>query len=205
MPEPHKLHMRAYRKDRWNPSGHMPSWWSQQMEIFSALLALCECNPPVTGGFTSQRAVAGSYDVFFYLRLNKQTRRRWFETTSRSLWRPCNVLGLMDYLLFLMEIHMHMQIQLIAIPRCLINSVSIQVCFDALQQRHNGRDGVSTHKPHDCWLNRLFRRRSKKISKLRWLVDSPHKWPARRKLFPFDDVIMDGLYFGIENAMLYIS
>ena len=30
---------------------------------------------------------------------------------------------------------------------------------------HNGRDGVSIHKPHDCLLNRLFRRRLKKTSK----------------------------------------
>ena len=37
----------------------------------------------------------------------------------------------------------------------------------ALQWRQNGRDGVSNHQPHDCLLNRLFRRRSKKISKLR--------------------------------------
>ena len=29
------------------------------------------------------------------------------------------------------------------------------------------RDRVSNHKPHDCFLNRLFRRRSKKTSKLR--------------------------------------
>ena len=34
-----------------------------------------------------------------------------------------------------------------------------------LQWRHN--DGVSNHQPHDCLLNRLFRRRSKKTSKLR--------------------------------------
>ena len=33
--------------------------------------------------------------------------------------------------------------------------------------RHNGRDGVSNHQPHDCLLNRLFRHRSKKTSKLR--------------------------------------
>ena len=33
--------------------------------------------------------------------------------------------------------------------------------------RHNGRDGVSNHQPHDCLLNRLFRRRSKQTSKLR--------------------------------------
>ena len=32
---------------------------------------------------------------------------------------------------------------------------------------HNGRDGVLNHQPHDCLLNRLFRRISKKTSKLR--------------------------------------
>ena len=32
--------------------------------------------------------------------------------------------------------------------------------------RHNGRDGVSNHQPHDCLRNRLFGRRSKKSSKL---------------------------------------
>ena len=67
-----------------------------------------------------------------------------------------------------------------------------------LQWRHNERDGVSNHQPHDCFLNRLFRRRSKKTSKLRFTgpcagkspVNSPHKGPVTRKMFPFDDVIM---------------
>ena len=36
-----------------------------------------------------------------------------------------------------------------------------------LRWRHNGHDGVSNHQPHDCLLKRLFRRRSKKTSKLR--------------------------------------
>ena len=44
--------------------------------------------------FTKARATQ-SFDVFFDLRLNKwlskQSRRRWFETPSRSLWRHCNV------------------------------------------------------------------------------------------------------------------
>ena len=35
-----------------------------------------------------------------------------------------------------------------------------------LQWRHNGCDSVSNHQPHDCLLKRLFRRRSKKTSKL---------------------------------------
>ena len=37
----------------------------------------------------------------------------------------------------------------------------------SLQWRHNGHDSVSNHQPHDCLLNRLFGRRSKKTSKLR--------------------------------------
>ena len=37
----------------------------------------------------------------------------------------------------------------------------------ALQWPHNGHDGVSNHQPHHYLLNRVFRRRSKKTSKLR--------------------------------------
>ena len=37
----------------------------------------------------------------------------------------------------------------------------------ALQWRHNGCGIVSNNQPHDCLLNRLFRRKSKKTSKLR--------------------------------------
>ena len=37
---------------------------------------------------------------------------------------------------------------------------------DTLRWRHNGRGSVSNHQPHDCLLNRLFRRKSKKTSKL---------------------------------------
>ena len=70
-----------------------------------------------------------------------------------------------------------------------------------LRWRHNERDSVSSHQPHDCLLNGLFRRRSKKTSKLRVTglcvgnspgpVNSPHKGPVMRKMFPFDDVIMN--------------
>ena len=37
----------------------------------------------------------------------------------------------------------------------------------SLRWRHSERDGVSKHQLHDCLFNRLFRRRSKKTSKLR--------------------------------------
>ena len=36
----------------------------------------------------------------------------------------------------------------------------------SLQWCHHVRDVISNHQPHDCLLNRLFRRRSKKTSKL---------------------------------------
>ena len=39
--------------------------------------------------------------------------------------------------------------------------------FRTLQWRHNGRHSISNHQPHDCLLNGLFRRRSKKTWKLR--------------------------------------
>ena len=42
---------------------------------------------------------------------------------------------------------------------------SLGLC--ALQWHHNEHDCVSNHQPHDCLLKRLFRRRSKKTSKLR--------------------------------------
>ena len=69
-----------------------------------------------------------------------------------------------------------------------------------LQWRHNERGGVSNHQPHSYLLNRLFSRRLKKTSKLpslafvggihRWPVNSAHKGPVTRKMFPFDEVIM---------------
>ena len=40
-------------------------------------------------------------------------------------------------------------------------------CLTSLRWRHNDHAGVSNHQPHGCLLNRLFRRKSKKTSKLR--------------------------------------
>ena len=83
-------------------------------------------------------------------------------------------------------------------------------CVYPLQWRHNRRNIVSNHQPHDCFLNRLFRYRSKKTPMLRvaglCTGNSPGtgEFPAQmasnaenvrffiiaRKIFPFDDVIM---------------
>ena len=77
------------------------SWWRHQTETFSTLLALCVGNPLFTCEFPSKRPVTRSFDVFFDLCLNKwlskQSRRRWFEMPLRSLWRHCNVMGLLSW------------------------------------------------------------------------------------------------------------
>ena len=41
------------------------------------------------------------------------------------------------------------------------------IFYELCQWRHNERDDVSNNRHHDCILNRFFRRRSKKTSKLR--------------------------------------
>ena len=45
------------------------SWWRHNLEMLSALLPLCEGNPPVWG--TSQSAANSGLDVFFDVSLNK--------------------------------------------------------------------------------------------------------------------------------------
>ena len=79
-------------------------------------------------------------------------------------------------------------------------AVGVSKASFALTLRHNGRDSVSNHQPHDCFLNRLFRRRSKKTSKIRvtglYAGNSPGtgEFPAQMasnaEMFPFDDVII---------------
>ena len=66
-------------------------WWRHQMETVSALLANCAGNSPVPDELPAQRPVTRSFDVFFYLRLSKQSSSWWFETPSCPLWRHCNV------------------------------------------------------------------------------------------------------------------
>ena len=66
--------------------------------------------------------------------------------------------------------------------------------------RHNGRDSVSNHQPQHCLLDRLFRRRSKKTSKLRvtgvcvgnspGTGEFPAQMASNAEMFPFDDVVM---------------
>ena len=69
----------------------LKSWWRLQMETFSALLAICAGNSPVTGEFPAQKPVTRSFGVFFDPRRNKRLGKQswgwWFETPSQ---RHCN-------------------------------------------------------------------------------------------------------------------
>ena len=67
---------------------------SSNGNIFRVIGPLCgEFTGP--GELPTQRPVTRSFDVFFYLRLNKRLSKQpwgwWFETPSWSLWRQCNV------------------------------------------------------------------------------------------------------------------
>ena len=71
-----------------------------------------------------------------------------------------------------------------------------------LRWRHNGHDGVSSQITsitiiYSNVLSGADKRKHHSSASLafvrgihRWPVNSPHKWPVTRKMFPFDDVIM---------------
>ena len=90
-PPPFFFHARDMERERRWPHR---TWWRHQMETFSALLALCAGNSPVTGVFHKQRPATRSFDVFFDLRVNKRLSKQlwgwWFETPVSSLRRHCN-------------------------------------------------------------------------------------------------------------------
>ena len=83
-----------------------------------------------------------------------------------------------------------------------------------LQWCHNEHDGILNNWHLNCLLNRLFRHRSKKTSKLHVTglceanppvtVDSPHKGPVTWKIFPCDDVFMISvrIYISVKDKKI---
>ena len=55
----------------------------------------------------------------------------------------------------------------IVIPSMAAIGCIASTCHGTLLSHHNGRNGFSNHLPHECVLNRSFKRRWKKTSKLR--------------------------------------
>ena len=79
---------------RWGGSRDIFMMTSSNGNIFRVTGHLCG---EVTGEFPTPRPVTHSFDLFFDLRLYKQLSKQswgwWFETSSRPLWRHCNVFG----------------------------------------------------------------------------------------------------------------
>ena len=111
---------------------HKYAWWRHQMEKFTALLAICAGNSPVSGEFPAQRPVTRSFYVFFDLRPNKGLSKEpwvwWFETHSPPLWRHSNVY--LDFLHFFLD-------------TSIINVVELRI---------HGKDPLNTLRPRQYGL-----------------------------------------------------
>ena len=89
---------------------------------------------------------------------------------------------------------------------------SWKVLLQWLPWRHNGCDGVSNHQPDD-FCSTLYsgadkRKRQSSASLVfvwrihRWPVNSSHKGPVTRQMFPFHDVTMEEFFSGNINAWM---
>ena len=151
------------------------------METFSALLAICAGNSPVTGEFTAQRPVTRSFDAFFDLRLNKPLSKQswgwWLETASRPLWRKCNGQVVNSLMLCL---------------RWRIGSTLRWRHMNAMWFQITGNSTVSLTAyavPHQRNIKvRITGPLWREFTGGRWIP--PHKMSGTRKMFPFDDVIV---------------
>ena len=83
----------------------------------------------------------------------------------------CRKITLLSHITQLICYHYHCHMQLYPRISFTYRYVLNQHLRDSkdrsLQWRYNGHEGVSNHQPHHCLLNRLYRHKSKKTSKLR--------------------------------------
>ena len=110
-------------------------------------------NSPVTGEFPTQKATnAENVSIWWH---HHVTSNYWLNQPKSKWNQKPNTFHEMAWHHFWIYSISH----LINTPIC--------CALVSLQWRHNGGDSVSNHQPHDCLLNRWFRRRLKKTSKLR--------------------------------------
>ena len=84
--------------------------------------------------------------------------------------------------------------------QCIMPVVFLGKFTFPLHWRHNGRGSVSNHQPHDFYSTVYpgkHQRKHQSSASLAFVwgihrgpVNSPHKWPVTRKMFPFDDIIV---------------
>ena len=126
---------------------------ADQRKIKLCVNGICEENPP-TGGFPSQW-VSNVENVSIWWRHNVWLSSLIFHNLGQFYgnWPHCYIASECPYLCMVAR-------------DAMIKHLGWKMAR-SLQWRHNERDGVSNHQPHDCLLNLLFRQRSKKTSKLR--------------------------------------
>ena len=146
------------------------------------------------GEFLAQRPVTRSFDVFFDLRPNKRLSKQpwgwWFETPSWPLWHQCNVFPclhtipqLTPMVTLLNRNMFHFTDPLwhygdVMMGGMASDITSLMIVYSTV---HSGAD----QRKHQSSASLAF------VHGIhRWPVNTPHKGPVTRKMFPFDDVIM---------------
>ena len=115
--------------------------------------------------FRDQRKHQSSASLAFVWGIH---RNRWIPRTNSQLRGKCFHLmtsSCMSY--YIPYKSTGLSVTLWSLPDTVPHLHRQKISFHyTLQWRHNGRDGVSNHQPHDCLRNRLIGRRSRKTSKL---------------------------------------
>ena len=161
---------------------------------FSALLAFCVGNSPVTGEFPAQKPVTRNFDVFCDLRLNKRLSKQWW-----CLWfghhAHCDVIimtmgnGLMLFSVIMCRYDIdqcpNFHYDDVTMSGMASQITSLRIVYSTV---YPGADQRKHQSPASLAFVRGIHRGP---------VNSPHKWPVTRKVFPFDDVIMLQRWFSL--------
>ena len=180
------------------------SWSRNQMKTLSALLALCEGNPPVIGGFPSQRPVTRNFDVFFICTWTNGRANNWDAGDWRRYHAHYDITVMVvsdnglppnggraiiwtSAGLVYWRIYKVLRSQWVDYTLYYNDIIMSTMAFQIT--------GVSTVCTTVC--SGADQRKHQISASLaivtgihRWPVDFPHKGPLPPKMFPFDDVIM---------------
>ena len=144
------------------------------------LLAFCEEKPSVTRGFSSQRLVTRNFDFFFICAwTNSWANNRDSVYLRRHLAHYDVIVIKWEFITVMSGIaifNIHYSDVIIGTKASQITSLAIvysTIYSDADQRKHQNSASLA-------FVRGIHR----------GPVNSPHKWPVPRKMFPFDDVIM---------------
>ena len=159
------------------------------MKTFSALLILCEGNPPVNDWFPSQRLVTQNFYVFVDLRLNIRTDSK---QSKRRIPYDVNVIAFLASAVSIDNLLPHLRMQwwarwtvlfawhykdvIMSAVASQITSLTIVHSTVYSRRRSNNQNSASL-----AFVRGIHR----------WPVNFPHKGPVMRKMFPFHDDAMD--------------